>query len=45
MEPGVVVAVLGAALAVLVALGHKSEPERAPIPVRVDDDPDGVTRR
>jgi len=38
MEPGVVLVLVAAALAVLLARGQQSAPEREPVPVRVDDD-------
>ena len=40
MEPTVALVLLGAALAVLVARSRQPAPQREPVAVRVDDDPE-----
>jgi hypothetical protein len=45
MEPTVVLALVGAAIAVLIARGQQATPERERVPVRVDDDPQPTVRR
>jgi hypothetical protein len=45
MEPTVVVALVGAAVALLIARGRQAAPERERVLVRVEEDPQPTVRR
>ena len=44
MDPIVVLALIGAAVAVMLARGREPAPQREPVPVRTDDDSRSVVR-